>query len=48
MYRIKEFDPLHDMWILQKKVFWFIWKPVSLGTKKELEKFIKDQSNASN
>jgi len=39
-YRIKEFDPVNDIWILQKKVFKFFWISQSAGSKKKLQGFI--------
>jgi len=41
-YRIKEYDPINDIYILQKHFFWFIWYGVSVGSKEKLTKFITD------
>jgi len=40
-YKIVEFDAVHDIHLLKKKVFWFIYKTISVGGKSELEKYIK-------
>jgi|TARA_R110000851_G_scaffold307483_1_gene466029 hypothetical protein len=47
-YRIKEFDPLHDIYLLQRHVFWFWWVTVSAGTKHDIEKFIVDKITFNN
>jgi hypothetical protein len=41
-YRLKEYDPVNDIYLLQKHVFWFWWVTMSAGSKAKLEKFIKD------
>jgi len=43
-YRIKEYDPVNDIYILQKQLFWFIWVTISAGGKEKLELFIKDKT----
>lgn len=43
-YRIKEYNPINDLWILEKHVFLFFWKYVALGSKKKLEAFLEDQT----
>ena len=37
-YRIKELDPVNDIWLLQKRFLGIFWKSVSWGTKKKLKK----------
>jgi hypothetical protein len=44
-YKMKEYDPIHDLWILQKRVFLFLWLGISVGSKEKIEKFIKDKEN---
>ena len=41
-YKIVEYDTVHNIWILKEKVFWFIYKSVTAGSKEVLEKFIKE------
>lgn len=41
-FRIKEFDLVNDVHILQKHLFWFVWKDVGAGSKRELESKIKE------
>jgi hypothetical protein len=41
-YRMKEYDPINDLWILQKRFFIF-WLGMSVGSKEKVEKFIKDK-----
>lgn len=43
-YRIKAYDPINDIYILQKKVFFIFWANVSAGSKKQLETWIKENS----
>lgn len=40
-YRIKEFAPIHDIWLLQKRVF-FLWINVDVGSKEKIESYIKE------
>jgi len=35
-YRMKPIDLVNDIWILEQHVFWFIWKWVGTGSKKEV------------
>jgi len=42
-YRINEHDPLHDLWLLEKKGLFF-WSVVSIGSKKDIEEFLKQQN----
>jgi len=41
-YRIKEYDIVNNIYILQKHVFWFIWRGIGAGSKEKLEKKIKE------
>jgi len=43
-YRIREFNPLKDIYILERHVFWFWWSHVDMGTKSQVEEFIKDNN----
>jgi len=42
MYRIKEYDVVNDVYILQRHLFWFVWKGVGVGSKERLEEKIKE------
>jgi len=44
-YRIVEYDPANDIWVLQKKHFFLFWIGVSAGSKQKLEKFIEGLDN---
>lgn len=42
-FRLKEHDPILDIYILQRRIFRFFWKKISIGTKAELENYIEKQ-----
>ena len=46
-YRIKELDPVNDIWLLQKRFLGIFWKSVSWGTKKKLEEFLFARKNGA-
>jgi len=37
-YRIKPFDVINDIWLLQKRVLWIFWQSLGCGTKAEVQK----------
>ena len=41
-YRIRSWDIVNNLYMLEEQVFWFIWKFVGLGEKEKLKKIIKD------
>ena len=41
-YRIKKYDPVNDIWILQEKKLLFFWFDLSVGSKEKLKKIIND------
>lgn len=38
MYRIKPYDLMNDIYILEKRVFLFFWIPLGCGSKEEVIK----------
>lgn len=42
-YRIKHYDPVNDIYILQQRFLWILWRTVSVGPKARLEKFVAEQ-----
>jgi hypothetical protein len=44
-YKIVPFDEIHDIWILKRKIWWIFYEYAGLGTKAELEKFIKEKTS---
>jgi hypothetical protein len=45
-YRIKPFDLMNDIWLLQKRVMWIFWQTLGCGTKSEVQKKA-DELNAA-
>ena len=43
-YRITEVDVVNDIHMLEKHVWWFMWKSVGFGSTKELEKIIAEKA----
>jgi len=41
-YKISEYDPVHDIWLLEKRFLFIFWIPVTCGSKKALEKFLDE------
>ncbi len=35
-YRIKPYDMINDVWILEKKIFWIFYSSVGVGSEKEV------------
>lgn len=35
-YRIRSYDVVRDIWLLDKRVFLIFWWPLGVGTKKEV------------
>ena len=46
-YRIKPYDLVNDIWILQKRVLFFFWVSMGAGDKAKLEKK-RDELNCAN
>lgn len=44
-YRIKEYDVVNDIWILQKRVFGIFWKSLGVGSKRKLHEKINNLSH---
>ena len=44
-YKLKDYDKVNDIYLLQQHVFWFFWKTISAGPKEKLVKFIEENSN---
>lgn len=44
-YRIKPYDEINDIWILQEKFCSFFWRGIGAGSKRKLQEFI-DQTSA--
>lgn len=42
-YKIVEYDPINNIWLLKRKIFWIFYKYICCGTKEEFEKYIKEQ-----
>jgi len=42
-YRIKEFDPINDLYILQEKFMFIFWRTISAGSKVRLQEYINSQ-----
>jgi hypothetical protein len=40
-YRIVDVDPAHNVFGLERQVFWLIWSEVKRGTRQELEPYLK-------
>jgi hypothetical protein len=40
-YRIVDVDPTHNVFSLERQIFWFIWENVKVGARQELEAYIK-------
>ena len=45
-YRIKPFDIMNDIWLIQKRVLWIFWQSLGCGPKVEVQKKA-DQLNAA-
>lgn len=41
-YRVKEYDPLNNIWLLQKRFLWVFWFFVSAGSKQVVEAKVKE------
>ena len=44
-YRLKPYDMKNDLWVIEKKHFWFLWVPYSsagAGTKALMIKVLKE------
>jgi len=37
-YRIKPFDIMNDIWLLQKRVLWIFWQSLGCGQKADVQK----------
>jgi hypothetical protein len=35
-YRIEPYDVVNDIWLLQKRAFWFFWRDLGVGGRKVL------------
>ena len=40
-FRIKPYDLVNDIWLLQRRVFWMFWRTEGVGTEKQLTETIK-------
>ena len=40
-YRIKDYDIVNDICLLQRHVFWFVWTSVCAGSREKLTKIIE-------
>ena len=41
-YKISAYDFVNDIYILKKKIFWFLYRDKSAGSKEKLENWIKN------
>tara|TARA_R100000951_G_scaffold112182_1_gene112182 strand:+ start:5634 stop:5780 length:147 start_codon:yes stop_codon:yes gene_type:complete len=44
-YRLKDYDPVNDLYLLQEHMIWFLWRTISAGSKEKLNKFIEENTN---
>lgn len=44
-YRIKKYDVVNDIWILQEKKLGLFWIGIGAGSKEKLQKTINDLEN---
>jgi|688.fasta_scaffold2212714_2 hypothetical protein len=42
-YRIKEYDILNNIYLLQERFLLVFWRSISVGSKEKLENFINTQ-----
>lgn len=40
-YRKAVYDPMHNIWLLQKRVLFFFWFSMSTGTENEVDTAVK-------
>ena len=40
-YKIKQFDVVNDIWLLQKRFLFFFWRTIGVGSQKKLIATIK-------
>ena len=36
-YRIKPFDVVNDIWVIERRLFFFLWISVGVGSKEKCE-----------
>ena len=45
-YRMTVYDPMHDIWILEKRIFFLFWLQLSAGSKAAVERSVRELNAA--